>query len=153
MGGSAPAVIILRACESIDFCVFQHESNQGLKTRKNVEIRIDSQTLRSALRASRRMAACAASITLRGSPKRLAPPAITAKPRYAGMTAARAARLAGPGHALRRASCLAATSFLAPAIASQPVPKAKDINSLLSELHGTAENTGISRMPFTSLVL
>jgi len=59
-----------------------------------------------------------------------------------------AGTIAGPRNALRRAS-----SFLAPAIASQPVPKAKDINSLLSELHGTAENTGISRMPFTSLVL
>jgi hypothetical protein len=56
-------------------------------------------------------------------------------------------------NALRRASRLAATNFLAPAIANQPGPKAKDINSLLSELHGTAENTGISRMPFTSLVL
>src|ERR1022692_3020376 len=48
--------LILRACESIDFCVFRHESNQGLRTRTNVEFRIDSQTLRNALsRASRRM--------------------------------------------------------------------------------------------------
>jgi hypothetical protein len=39
------------------------------------------------------------------------------------------------------------------AIASQPIPKAKDINFLLSELHGNAENAGISRMHFNSLVL
>ena len=39
--------LILRACESFDFWVFRHESNQGLKTCENIEIRIDSHTLRS----------------------------------------------------------------------------------------------------------
>src|SRR3981081_776152 len=43
---AALPALILRACESIDFCVFRHESNQGLRTRKNIELRIDSQTLR-----------------------------------------------------------------------------------------------------------
>jgi hypothetical protein len=50
--------LILRACESIDFCVSRHESNQGLRTHQNVEFRIDSHALRSGhLVASRRMAA------------------------------------------------------------------------------------------------
>src|SRR5579885_3040109 len=38
---------ILRACESFDFGLLRHESNQGLTTRKNAETRKDSQTLRS----------------------------------------------------------------------------------------------------------
>jgi hypothetical protein len=56
-------------------------------------------------------------------------------------------------HAFRAASRLVATSFLAPAIASQAVPEAKNINSLFSEFRGTTENTGISTMPFSNLVL
>src|ERR1039458_7711489 len=63
--------LILRACESIDFCVFRHESNQGLRTRTNVEFRIDSQTLRSGVfAASRRMR----HYRLHGSRRRIAPP-------------------------------------------------------------------------------
>src|SRR5712671_2220969 len=47
--------LILRGCESIDFCVFRHESNQGLRTTKNVESRKDSHTLRSRARFARRL--------------------------------------------------------------------------------------------------
>src|SRR5215469_3253435 len=51
------SVLILRACDFIDFDVLPHESNQALTTRQNTKGRIKSQTLRSALlRASRRMA-------------------------------------------------------------------------------------------------
>jgi len=53
----------------------------------------------------------------------------------------------------RAASRLTVTSFPAPAIASQAVPEAKYINSLFSEFRGTTENTGISTMPFSNLVL
>jgi hypothetical protein len=45
--------LILRACESIDFRTFRHESNQGLRPREIVKNRIDSQTLRR--RAKRRL--------------------------------------------------------------------------------------------------
>jgi hypothetical protein len=50
---ATPPAVILRACESIDFCILRHGSNQRLRTRRNVEIRIDSQTLRSRALARR----------------------------------------------------------------------------------------------------